>query len=138
VAGESSRFGQAEINLGIMPGGGATQRLTRAIGKVRAMEMVLLGEPVSARDALAAGLINRVVPDEMTLVEAIRLAEKIAEKPLLATQKAKQAVLASFDTPLEVGLDFERNSFNQLFGVDDAREGMRAFLERRQPGFSGT
>lgn len=137
VAGESARFGQAEIALGIMPGGGATQRLPRVNGKPRAMELVLLGEPVSAWDALAAGLINRVVPDELTLTTALRLTEQVASKSLDATIAAKSAVLASFDLPMEQGLDLERARFNQLFDTPDAKEGMSAFLQKRKPEFGG-
>ena len=135
VAGESARFGQAEIALGIMPGGGATQRLPRAIGKARALELVLLGEPVSAWDALAAGMINRVVPDELTLTAAIRLAQQIASKSLDATIAAKSAILASFDLPIEQGLNLERARFNELFDTPDAKEGMSAFLQKRTPVF---
>lgn len=138
VAGESARFGQPEINLGIMPGGGATQRLPRAIGKARTMEVVLLGEPISAWDALDAGLINRVVPDELVLTTAIRLAESIASKSIEAVISTKAAVLASFDLPIEAGLNLERAAFNALFDTEDAREGMSAFLEKRTPRFGGT
>lgn len=138
VAGESARFGQAEIGLGIIPGGGATQRLPRAIGKARAMEMILLGEPVSAWDALELGLINRVVPDELVLSMALRLARQIAAKSLDATIAAKAAVLSAFDLPISSGLNAERAAFNALFDTPDAREGMTAFLEKRKPEFGRT
>jgi enoyl-CoA hydratase len=138
VAGESARFGQPEISLGIMPGGGATQRLPRAIGKVRAMEMVLLGEPIGAWDALTAGLVNRVVPDELVLTEAIRLADSIAEKSLEAIISAKAAVLSAFDRSVESGLNAERSAFNALFDTAGAQEGMAAFLEKRKPSFGST
>jgi enoyl-CoA hydratase len=137
VAADSARFGQPEINLGIMPGGGGTQRLVRAIGKARAMELILTGRMMSADEAFAAGLITRVVPAELYLVEAVRLAQEIATKPTLAVQLAKDAVLKAFDTSLETGLDFERRSFNLLFATDDRREGMQAFLEKRKPKFTG-
>jgi enoyl-CoA hydratase len=135
VAGESARFGQPEIALGIMPGGGGTQRLSRAIGKARAMETVLLGEPIAAWDALDAGLVNRVVPDELVLPAALRLAQQIGAKSLDATIAAKAAVLASFDLSIEQGLIFERAAFNALFDTADAKEGMTAFLEKRKPVF---
>lgn len=135
VAGESARFGQPEIALGLMPGGGATQRLPRAIGKSRAMEMVLLGETMSAWEAWEAGLVNRVVPDELVLTSALRLAEAVALKSLPAVIAAKAAVLRAFDLPLEPGLIAERASFNALFDTADAHEGMTAFLEKRKPVF---
>lgn len=135
VAGESARFGQPEIALGLMPGGGATQRLPRTIGKTRTMELVLLGEPISAHEAAEAGLVNRVVPDELVLVSAERLAQRIAERPAAAVRAAKAAVLASFDLPMEQGLDRERSAFDALFDTADAQEGMRAFLEKRTPKF---
>jgi enoyl-CoA hydratase len=138
VAGESARLGQPEIALGLMPGGGATQRLPRAIGKARAMEMILLGEPIGAWEALEAGLVNRVVPDELVLTAAIRLATAIAQKSLDATIAAKSAVLASLDLPIEAGLNAERAAFDALFDSADAQEGMAAFLEKRKPQFGST
>ena len=135
VAGESARFGQPEIGLGIMPGGGATQRIPRTVGKARAMEMILLGEPVSAWNALEIGLINRVVPDELVLISALRLAHEIASKSNDAAIAAKAAVLAAFDLSVASGLNAERSGFNALFDTADAREGMTAFLEKRKPVF---
>lgn len=135
VAGESARFGQPEIALGIMPGGGATQRLPRSIGKARSMELVLLGEPISAWDAHALGLINRVVPDELVLTAAHRLAQQVAAKSLEATIAAKSAALAAFDLTMSSGLNAERAQFNALFDTADAREGMTAFVEKRKPVF---
>lgn len=137
VAAETARFGQPEINLGIIPGAGGTQRLARAIGKARAMELVLTGRMMTADEAFAAGLITKVVPSEMFLIEAIRLAQEIAAKPPLAVQLAKDAVLKAFDTTLETGLEYERRSFNLLFATEDRREGMTAFLEKRAPAFKG-
>ncbi len=137
VAGESARFGQAEIRLGIMPGGGATQRISRSAGKARAMEMCLLGEPISAWDALDAGLVNRVVPDELVLTTALRMARDLSEKSLAAAMATKAAVLASFDLTIPAGLDAERAGFNALFDTADAHEGMTAFLEKRKPAFGG-
>jgi enoyl-CoA hydratase len=121
VAAETAQFGQPEINLGIMPGAGGTQRLTRAIGKARAMEMVLTGRTVSARQAEALGLITKVVPVEAVLDEALALAREIATKPPVAVRLAKEAVLKAFDTTLEGGLDYER----------------KAFFEKRKPVFRG-
>jgi enoyl-CoA hydratase len=137
VAGENARFGQPEINLGIIPGGGGTQRLVRAIGKARAMEMILTGRTMTAREAFGAGLITRVVPTESCMIEAFRLATEIASKPPIAVQMAKDAVLKAFDTSLEAGLDYERRSFNLLFATEDQREGMQAFLDKRAPEFTG-
>lgn len=133
VAGESARFGQPEIALGLIPGGGATQRLPRSVGKARAMEMMLLGEPIAAWDALELGLVNRVVPDELVLSTALRLATQIARKSLDATLSAKSAMLAAFDLPISAGLNAERAAFNALFDTASAHDGMTAFLEKRKP-----
>ncbi len=137
IASESARFGQPEIRLGLMPGAGGTQRLTRALGKSRAMEMVLTGRPITAQEACAAGLVLRVVPVELCLDEAKRLAREIAGQAPVAVRLAKEAVLQAFETPLEAGLEFERRCFHSLFGTEDKREGIRAFLEKRPPQFSG-
>ncbi len=133
VASESARFGQPEINIGVMPGAGGTQRLTRAIGKARAMEMVLTGAMISAGEALQAGLVNRVVPVERYLEEAKSLARIIASKPPIAVRLAKEAILKSFDTTIEGGLEFERKNFYLLFGTEDQKEGMKAFIDKRKP-----
>lgn len=137
VASETARFGQPEIKIGVMPGAGGTQRLTRAIGKARAMEMVLTGRFITAQEALAAGLINKVVPVELYLQEAIKLASEIAALSPLAVKMAKEAVLKSFDTTLEEGLHFERKNFYLLFAAEDQKEGMQAFVEKRAPVFKG-
>jgi enoyl-CoA hydratase len=137
VAAESARFGQPEINLGIIPGGGGTQRLVRALGKARAMEIILTGRMITAEEAFSAGLITRVVPTELYLSEALRLAHEISAKPPLAVEFAKASVLKAFDTNLETGLEFERRSFELLFATEDSREGMQAFLEKRKPIFKG-
>jgi len=137
VASETSRFGQPEIHLGLMPGAGGTQRLTRTIGKSRAMEMVLTGRAITAQEALAAGLISRVVPSELCLEEAKRLAREIAAQAPLAVRLAKEAVLQAFETSLGSGLAFERRCFHTLFGTEDKREGIRAFLDKRPPEFMG-
>lgn len=137
VAAENAQFGQPEINLGVIPGAGGTQRLTRAVGKALAMEMVLTGRFISAAEAHAAGLVNRVVPVEALLDEAKRLAREVAAKAPIAVRLGKEAVLKAFDTTLEVGLDHERRLFYLLFATEDKAEGMRAFIEKRRPEFKG-
>lgn len=135
VASETAQFGQPEINIGVMPGAGGTQRLTRAVGKARAMEMVLTGNFISAEEAREAGLINKVVPVQLYLDEAIKLGQKIAEKSPIAVQMAKESVLKAFDTGLQEGLFFERKNFYMLFATEDQKEGMAAFVEKRKPDF---
>ncbi|HLB00706.1 MAG TPA: enoyl-CoA hydratase-related protein [Bacteroidota bacterium] len=137
VASETARFGQPEIGIGVMPGAGGTQRLTRAVGKARAMEMVLTGRMITADEALRAGLITRVAPVEAYLQEARSLAGEIASKPPLAVRLAKEAVLKSFDTTIEGGLEFERKNFYLLFASEDQTEGMKAFVEKRKPQWKG-
>lgn len=137
VASETARFGQPEIKLGVMPGAGGTQRLTRAIGKARAMEMVLTGKFIPAEEALSLKLINKVVPVEMYLREAVRLAAEIAQMSPIAVQLAKEAVNRAFETHLDEGLQFERKNFYLCFSSEDQKEGMRAFIEKRKPGFRG-
>lgn len=135
VASETAQFGQPEINIGVMPGAGGTQRLTRAVGKARAMEMVLTGNFITAEEARDAGLINKVVPVQLYLDEAIKLGQKIAEKSPIAVQMAKESVLKAFDTGLQEGLYFERKNFYMLFATEDQKEGMAAFVEKRKPDF---
>ena len=137
VASETARFGQPEINVGIMPGAGGTQRMARAVGKARAMELVLTGRTMDAYEAQRAGLINRVVPAEVLAAEALGLAGEIATKPPLSVRLAKEAILKAFETSLESGLDYERRSLALLFGTEDAHEGMAAFLEKRRPIYHG-
>ncbi|MDI6772243.1 MAG: enoyl-CoA hydratase-related protein, partial [bacterium] len=137
IAGEGARFGQPEINIGIIPGAGGTQRLTRAAGKARAMELILTGRPFSAAEAQAMGVVTRVVPDDAVLDEAKALAGQIASKPPLAVRMAKDAILKAFDTTLEGGLDYERKAFYLLFATEDRTEGIRAFLEKRAPDWKG-
>ena len=137
VAGESARFGQPEVNIGIIPGGGATQRLTRAIGKYKAMKYILTGELFSAREALDMGLASEVVPDPEVEGRAIDLARQIAALPPLAVQLAKEAVLAGMDAPLTSALALEAKSSQILFSSQDQKEGMRAFIEKRKPKFTG-
>lgn len=135
VAAEDARFGQPEIRLGLIPGFGGTQRWPRFVGKARAMEAVLTGEPVTARDAFMLGLCNRLVPPEVVLDEAVALAAKIAALPADAVRVGRAAVQAAFETDLDAGLRLERQAFALLFDSADAREGMAAFLEKRAPKF---
>jgi enoyl-CoA hydratase len=137
VAGESARFGQPEINLGVIPGAGGTQRLTRAIGKSRAMEMILSGEPIDAREALRLGLVSRVVPDELLVEDALTLAATIATKSPLALRLAKEAVNAAYEMSVTDALAHERRLFYLLFASEDQKEGMAAFVEKRTPDFKG-
>lgn len=137
VAGKSARFGQPEVKLGIMPGAGGTQRLVRAIGKHRAMLALLTGEPIDAEEALAAGLVSKVVDDEQVVDEAISLARHIASLPPLAIAEIKRTVLAGMDAPLDTALMLERRAAYLLFGTRDKEEAMQAFLDKRAPVFSG-
>jgi enoyl-CoA hydratase len=137
VAGESASFGQPEVKIGILPGGGGTQRLTRAVGKYKAMKYVLTGELFSAREALDMGLVSEVVPDPEVEGRAIDLARQLAALPPLALQLAKEAVLAGMDAPLTSALALEAKSLQILFSSHDQKEGMRAFIEKRKPKFEG-
>ncbi len=137
IASESAKFGQPEIKLGIMPGAGGTQRLTRAIGKALAMEMVLTGKLLSAGEAFNAGLVNKVVPEDIYLNEAIKLADEIAQMSPVAVRLAKESVLKAFDSNLQDGLYFERKNFYMCFASEDQKEGMKAFVEKRKPVFKG-
>jgi enoyl-CoA hydratase len=138
IASETTQLGQPEIDIGIMPGGGGTQRLTRAVGKYKSMEMVLTGKRIGADEAKALGLVSRVVPKESYLVDAIKVANEIAEKSPVAVRLAKMAVNKSFETGLATGLDFERELFYMLFASEDQKEGMNAFLQKRKPEFKGS
>lgn len=137
VAGESARFGQPEIKLGIMPGAGGSQRLARLIGPYRAMEMVLTGEPISAQQAWVAGLVNRVVPDERVMDEALALARLIAERPPVAVRLARQALRYGLERTLLEGLEMEQRNYRMLYDTQDQKEGMSAFLEKRKAKFEG-
>jgi enoyl-CoA hydratase len=137
IAGESAQFGQPEIRVGIMPGAGGTQRLVRAVGKFKAMKMVLTGKPVSAREAEAMGLVSEVVADDQVLDSALALAKTIAAMPPLAVEQIKEVMLAGPDAPLETALMLERKAFQLLFDSQDQKEGMRAFSEKRRPKYQG-
>jgi enoyl-CoA hydratase len=137
VAAESARFGQPEINIGVIPGAGGTQRLPRAVGKSVAMEMILTGEPIDAREAHRLGLVARVVPNELLVEDSLALAAKIATKSPLALRLAKEAVNAAYEMSLTDALAHERRLFYLLFASDDQKEGMAAFLEKREPDFKG-
>jgi enoyl-CoA hydratase/carnithine racemase len=137
VASETAEFGQPEITLGIIPGGGGTQRLARLVGKQRAMELVLTGRRFSAEEAREMGLANQVVGKKEWLEKAMELAAVIARRPPIAVRLAKQAVLAAEQTPLEAGLEQERRLYELTMATEDKAEGTRAFLEKRKPDFKG-
>jgi enoyl-CoA hydratase len=137
VAGDDAQFGQPEIRLGIMPGAGGTQRLPRAVGKAKAMEMILTGRSIDAREADRLGLVTRVVPAEATVEAALELAAAIAALPPLAVRAAKEAVERSSELPLGAGLELERRNFYLLFASEDQKEGMAAFVEKRSPSWRG-
>ncbi len=137
IASEKAKFGQPEILLGIMCGAGGTQRLTRTIGKYRAMELCLTGDQVTAQQMEAWGIVNHVVPVGQARAEATALAQKIASRAPIATLLTKEAILAAFETPLEAGLAYEKRVFALLFSTDDQKEGMAAFMEKRPAQFKG-
>jgi len=137
VAAEDARFGQPEITLGVMPGAGGTQRLTRAIGKAKAMELVLTGATLSAREAEARGLVTRIVTAAEVVPAALELAARVAAMPPVAVRAAKEAVNRAFEVALEAGLEFERRAFYLLFDTEDAKEGLAAFSEKRKPSWKG-
>jgi enoyl-CoA hydratase len=133
VAADDATFGQPEIKIGIMPGAGGTQRMTRALGKARAMELILTGRNLSAREAYDRGLVSQIVAREETLPAALALAAEIAALPPLAVRAAKEAVNRAYELSLDAGLEFERRNFFMLFASEDQKEGMRAFIEKRPP-----
>jgi enoyl-CoA hydratase len=137
IASETAQFGQPEINIGTMPGAGGTQRLTRAIGKGLAMEMVLTGRFITADEAYRVGLVNKVVPVEVLLQETVKIAKVIASKSPIAVKLAKESVVKAFETTLDEGLQFERKNFYLTFASEDQKEGMKAFVEKRAPDFKG-
>jgi enoyl-CoA hydratase len=135
IAAESAKFGQPEITLGIIPGSGGTQRLTRAIGKAKAMELVLTGRMMDAAEAERSGLVSRVVPNEKLLEEALKIGAQIAGFSRPAVLAAKEAVNRAFETSLAEGIRFERRLFHAMFATEDQKEGMAAFVEKRKPAF---
>jgi enoyl-CoA hydratase len=135
IAGDNAKFGQPEINLGVLPGMGGSQRLTHAVGKAKAMDMILTGRFMDADEAERSGLVSRVVPAADVVQEALRAAEVIASKSKPVAMVAKEAVNAAFETGLAHGVLFERRIFHSLFGTEDQKEGMAAFTEKRQPEF---
>lgn len=137
IASETAQIGQPEINIGVMPGAGGTQRLTRAVGKATSMDVILSGRFLSAQEALQAGLVSRVVPPEHWYPAALKLARELAQKPPLALRIAKEAVLKAHESNLSEGLEYERKLFYMLFSTEDQKEGMRSFVEKRKPQFKG-
>jgi enoyl-CoA hydratase len=137
IAGESARFGQPEVKIGIIPGGGGTQRLTRAVGKYKAMRYILTGDPFSAQEAYAMGLVSELAPDSEVEKRAIAMAQQLAELPPLALLHAKEAVQAALETALSAGLGFETKAVQILFSSQDQKEGMAAFIEKRKAKFQG-
>lgn len=135
IAADTAKFGQPEIKLGVLPGAGGSQRLPRAVGKSKAMDMVLTGRMMDSAEAERSGLVSRVVPADMLMQEAIDVATAIANMSLPSVMMAKEAVNRAWESPLSEGLLFERRAFHSLFGTEDQKEGMKAFLEKRQPDF---
>ncbi len=137
VVGENAQLAQPEIKVGIMPGAGGTQRLTRAVGKYNAMKINLLGKPFSGREAFNMGLACEICPDDAVFETALKMATTISRMPPLAVQNIKQSILHGQDASIEAGLFLERKAFQQLFASEDQSEGMQAFIEKRRPDFSG-
>lgn len=135
IAGDNAKFGQPEINLGVIPGMGGSQRLTRAVGKAKAMDMILTGRFIGAEEADRLGLVSRVVPADDVVAEALKAADVIAAKSLPVAMAAKEAVNAAFESGLAQGVVFERRLFHSLFATEDQKEGMAAFTEKRHPDF---
>ena len=135
IAADTAKFGQPEINLGVIPGSGGTQRLTRFVGKAKAMDMVLTGRMMDAAEAERSGLVSRIVPATQLLEEAVKVAAKIAEMSRPAALMAKEAVNRAYETTLAEGVHFERRLFHSLFATEDQKEGMAAFVEKRKPAF---
>jgi len=137
IASEDAMFGQPEINLGLMPGAGGTQRLARLLGKQKAMEICLTGRFITAKEAYEFGIVNKVVPREILMQEALKLAKEIASKAPIAVSFIKDSIRKAFETNLKEGLEYERKLFYLLLSTEDAREGMKAFIEKRKPVFKG-
>jgi len=137
VAADNAHFGQPEINIGLIPGAGGTQRLTRTLGKYLAMDMVLTGRMLSAEEAFQHGLVARVVARELIVDEAVKLGKELAKRPPLSVRLAKEAVTRAFEGRVDDGIDFERKAFYLLFATNDAHEGMHAFIDKREPSYEG-
>ena len=137
IASDTVQIGQPEINIGVMPGAGGTQRLTRALGKALAMDMILTGRFIGAKEALEAGLVSRVVPREHWFDAALKVAQEMSKKPAVALRLAKEAILKADEVSLEEGVQHERKLFYMLFATEDQKEGMRSFVEKRKPTFKG-
>jgi enoyl-CoA hydratase len=137
IAGENARFGQPEINIGLIPGAGGTQRLTRIVGKSIAADMILTGRMLDAEEALQRGLVARLVPQELIVEEAIRLGKEVARRAPISIRLAKEAITRAFEGRVDDGIEFERKAFYLLFATQDAHEGMRAFVDKRQPAYEG-
>ncbi|MGE0563342.1 MAG: enoyl-CoA hydratase [Pseudolabrys sp.] len=138
IAATSAKFGQPEIKLGVIPGIGGTQRLTRAVGKAKAMDLTLTGRMMDAKEAEASGLVARVVPDDQLMAEAMKVADTVATMSLPSVLAAKEAVNAAFETSLAEGVRFERRIFHSLFATGDQKEGMKAFVDKRKPNWTNT
>jgi len=137
IAGENARFGQPEINIGLIPGAGGTQRLTRIVGKSVATDMILTGRMLGAEEALQRGLVARVVPQELIVDAAIRLGKELAQRPPISVRLAREAITKAFEGRVDDGIDFERKAFYLLFATQDSHEGMHAFIDKRQPAYEG-
>jgi enoyl-CoA hydratase len=137
IASENARFGQPEINIGLIPGAGGTQRLTRAVGKYVASEMIMTGRMLGAEEAFQRGLVARVVPQELIVEAAVRLGKELAQRPPISIRLAKEAITHASEGRVDDGIDFERKAFYLLFATQDAHEGMHAFLDKRQPTYEG-
>ena len=137
IAAETTRFAFPEVKLGVMPGAGGTQRLTKAMGKQRALEWLWLGEPMSVQEAYHFGIVNRIVASEIVLEEALKLAKRLTYQPPLSLRLIKEAVNKAVDAPIAEGMQLERKNFYLLFSSRDQREGMQAFMEKRKPTFTG-
>lgn len=138
IASTNAVFGQPEVNLGLIPGAGGTQRLTRIVGKSRAMQIILTGKSISAKDALRIGLVCKIVPTQKLMKEVKKIANEIASKPAISVRSAKKAILQAHESTLDIGLEYERKLFQVVFATNDSKEGIRAFLEKRKPVFKGS
>jgi enoyl-CoA hydratase len=136
-AADDAEFGFPEVNLGVMPGAGGTQRLTKLAGKTKAMEWLFTGKRISAREALHHGIVNQLISKELLMEETMKAAEQIANQAPISIRLIKEAILKAVDSPLKEGMEFERKNFYLLFSTDDQKEGMQAFIEKRKPHFKG-